>query len=191
MKPTKVLVAPANRGQTERFGVSEQLKCLCFWFRNVPSSCSCLRVGFSGSLLWGQATLPVAFQFLQELPRSQRASSVGTAPNRPKRGFHFSRPQELLPTGLAPGLAPSRHFQPSLGFGPPTVRGGAGPGPSRRSHHQPRPHRIQFRIAQRHPRTVAYLLKWLAPALVPQRLSGSSIKGPFVHPGPQARQGRA
>jgi hypothetical protein len=46
--------------------------------------------------------------------------------------------RSALSTGLAPGLAPSRHFQPSLGFGPPAVSGGAGPGLIRRPHHQPR-----------------------------------------------------
>jgi hypothetical protein len=40
--------------------------------------------------LWGQATLRVAFQFLHELPASQRASGVGTAPNRPEIEFRFA-----------------------------------------------------------------------------------------------------
>ena len=117
-----------------------------------PFFLSCLRVGFSASLLWGQATLRVAFQFLDEIPSSQRASGVGTAPNRPQFGFRFSRPQELLPTGLAPVLAPSHPFQPSRRFGPPAVSGSAGPGPIRHPHHQPRARRIQLRAQINHPR---------------------------------------
>jgi len=42
-----------------------------------PFFLSRLRGGFSAAVLWGQATLRVAFQFLDELLRSQRASGAG------------------------------------------------------------------------------------------------------------------
>ena len=75
-----------------------------------PFFLACLRVGFSVSLLWGQATLRVAFHFLHELPRSQRASGVGTAPNRPELALP---PAELaLPQPALTARGSDRHPAP-------------------------------------------------------------------------------
>ena len=65
----------------------------------------------------------------------------------------FPAPRQPLPTGPAPGFAPNHPFQRSPGFGPPGVSGRGGPGLIRRPHHQPRPHRIQFRTQVNYPRS--------------------------------------
>jgi hypothetical protein len=57
-----------------------------------PCLLSCLRVGFSASLWWGQGTLPVAFQFLHELPRSQKPRKKRSTTKAPSHRVFMTKP---------------------------------------------------------------------------------------------------
>jgi hypothetical protein len=95
----------------------------------------------------------------------QRATSVRTLPKGHDLGFVFSGGEKLPPTGDIPSLLPFFHRQASVcGYGPAVSRG-ARPDPGVRFRNQSRPHRIQFRVAQRFPKVWRIKRAGIIPSL--------------------------
>ena len=105
----------------------------------------------AATLSRSQRPLGRLLQFAHKIMGPQRATSMSRLPHSHNLRLAFPSLKILPPARNAPPLLPFPHRHPVLRRSGSAVSRGARPGPGFSFHNQPRPHRIQLRIAQRLP----------------------------------------